>query len=217
MLETDALSGTYVIFDKVLPAKQGTAFEMAAGQILRIVDLEGQQVPDLLCINAADYADKLSPPNTQLLNRTIFLKTGHHLYSTRATKLMTIIEDTVGVHDIISGGCSSFTNEFRYGVRGTDSCRGNFEKALAPYGIREPEIPYNFNIFMNVTVAPDGTTAIEEPLSNAGDYIDLRADVDVIVAISNCPQSRNPCNGWNPTSLRMILHEPQARPSESDR
>jgi len=217
MVASEALSGPFVVFDEVLPAKQGTAFEMAAGQVLRIIDLEGQQVPDLLCISRADHADKLSPPNTQLLNRTIFLKAGHHLYSTRATQLMTILEDTVGVHDIISGGCSSYTNEFRYGVRGTGSCRGNFEKALAPYGVPETEIPYNFNIFMNVTVAPDGTTSIEESPSKPGDYIDLRADVDVIVAISNCPQERNPCNGWNPTPLRMILHEPEARLAPADR
>ena len=211
MIPTEALTGSFVVFDEVLPAKQGTAFEMAAGQVLRIVDVEGQQVPDLLCINAADHADKFSPPNTQLLNQTIFLKTGHHLYSTRASQMMTIIEDTVGVHDVISGGCSAATNEFRYGVRGTASCRGNFEEALASYDIAEPEIPYNFNIFMNVTVAADGTTAIEECPSKPGDYIDLRADMDLIVAISNCPQSRNPCNGFNPTALRLILHEPQGR------
>jgi uncharacterized protein len=211
LIPTDALTGSSVVFDEVLPAKQGTAFEMAAGQVLRIVDIEGQQVPDLLCLNRADYSDKFSPPNTQLLNQTIFLKTGHHLYSTRAHKMMTIIEDTVGVHDVISGGCSAGTNEFRYGVRGTASCRGNFEKALAPYGIPETEIPYNFNIFMNVTVSPDGATAIEECPSRPGDHIDLQADMDLLVAISNCPQSRNPCNGWSPTALRLILHEPAAR------
>ncbi|WP_416954369.1 DUF1989 domain-containing protein [Nocardioides sp. T5] len=213
MIPTEALTGSLVVFDDILPAKQGIAFEMAMGQVLRIVDVEGQQVPDLLCFNAADHADKFSPPNTQLLNQTVFLKTGHHLYSTRARPMMTILEDTVGVHDVISGGCSAATNEFRYGVRGTASCRGNFEEALAPYDIPEPEIPYNFNIFMNVTVAADGATAIEESPSKAGDYIDLRADMDLVVAISNCPQSRNPCNGWNPTALRLIMHEPEARSS----
>ena len=211
MIPTEALTGSLVVFDDLLPAKQGIAFEMALGQVLRIVDVEGQQVPDLLCFNAADHADKFSPPNTQLLNRTIFLGTGHHLYSTRARPMMTILEDSVGVHDVISGGCSAATNEFRYGGRGTASCRGNFEEALARYGIAEPEIPYNFNIFMNVTVSADGATAIEESPSKPGDYIDLRADMDLIVAISNCPQSRNPCNGWNPTALRLILHEPEAR------
>jgi urea carboxylase-associated protein 1 len=214
MLATERLDPTYVVFDKILAAAAGTAFEVAAGQVLRIIDVEGKQVPDLLCFDSSDYSDKLSPPNTQLINQTIFLKTGHHLYSTRCRPLMTILEDTCGVHDIISGACSSYTNAFRYGVRGTPSCRTNFEEALRPYGIPEREIPYNLNIFMNVTVAADGSTQIEEPKSKAGDYIDLVADTDVLVAISNCPQSRNPCNGWNPSPLRLILHEPQAREGE---
>ncbi len=212
MIATEALDRRYVVFDEILPARTGIAFEMAAGQILRIVDVEGQQVGDFLCLDRSDRADMLSPPNTQLINQTILLTTGHHLYSTKCTQLMTIVEDTVGVHDIISGACSAHTNAFRYGVRGTANCRSNFEEALRPYGIPMAQIPYNLNIFMNVTVSPEGATRIEEPASRAGDHIDLRADVDLLVALSNCPQERNPCNAFNPTSLRLLLHEPQARP-----
>jgi uncharacterized protein YcgI (DUF1989 family) len=94
-------------------------------------------------------------------------------------------------------------------VRGTPNCRSNFERVLKPYGLRLAEIPYSFNIFMNTTVSPEGKTQIEEPKSKPGDYIDLRANIDLLIAISNCPQERNPCNGWNPTPIEVIVYEQQ--------
>jgi uncharacterized protein YcgI (DUF1989 family) len=120
---------------------------------------------------------------------------------------MTITADTVGVHDLISGSCSEYTNAFRYGVRGTPNCRSNFERALKPYGIPLAEIPYSFNVFMNTPVAADGKTGIQEPKSKAGDYLDLRANIDLLIAVSNCPQERNPCNAFNPTSLGAVVYE----------
>jgi uncharacterized protein len=209
---TTDLDPFHVVFDRVVQVDEGgLAFEMAAGQVLRVVDVEGKQVPDFLCFRKDDHLDKLSVENTQLMNGTIFITTGHHLYSTFATKLMTIVDDTCGVHDLISGSCSAHTNAHRYGVRGTPNCRDNFARLLSPSGISLGEIPYSFNIFMNTTVSPEGATRIEEPRSVAGDHIDLRAEEDLLVAISLCPQTRNPCNGWHPTPIRMILHEAAAR------
>ena len=196
-----------IAFEEIIPPRGGTAFKVAAGQVCRVIDLEGKQVADFLCFNLHDLVDKLSVENTQLLNGTLFLTTGHHLYSTKATQLMTITADTCGVHDLISGSCSEYTNAFRYGVRGTPNCRSNFERALAPYGIPLAEIPYSFNIFMNTPVSPEGKTGIQEPKSKPGDYIDLRAKIDLLIAISNCPQERNPCNGWNPTKLGVMVYE----------
>jgi len=144
--------------------------------------------------------------NTGLMNKTIFITSAHSLFSTRATKLMTIVDDMVGVHDLIAGSCSEGTNRLRYGVRGTPNCRSNFEQALAPHGIPLREVPYSFNVFMNVPVTPEKTEIIE-PVSNPGDYIDLRAERDLLVAISNCPQERNPCNGFNPTPLEVVVYE----------
>jgi urea carboxylase-associated protein 1 len=193
--------------DEVIPPRGATAFTISAGQLCRVVDLEGQQVADFICFALGDLDDKFSPENTQSLNGTLYLTTGHHLYSTKATQLMTITADTCGVHDLIAGSCSEYTNAFRYGVRATPNCRSNFERVLKPYGIRLAEVPYSFNIFMNVPVAADGKTAIQEPRSKPGDYIDLRANLDLLVAISNCPQQRNPCNAWNPTPLEVVVYE----------
>lgn len=184
------------------------ALEMAARQILRIVDVDGQQVGDLVCFNRHDPTEKLSPNNTALINGTIYISTGHALFSDRCSKMMTIVADTCGRHDLLCGSCSEGSNRFRYGVAGTPNCRDNFREALAPYGIPLTEIPYAFNIFMNAPVEADGRIAIREPLSKPGDSIDLRAEMDLIVAISNCPQERNPCNAFKPTRLQVILWEP---------
>ena len=202
-----------IAFEETIAARGQTAFVMRAGQVLRIIDVAGQQVADLICFRLDDYGDKLSVHNTLLLNQTIYITTGHTLQSTECTTMMTIVEDTVGVHDLIAGSCSEHTNAVRYGVRGTPNCRRNFELALQPYGIPMREIPYSFNIFMNVPVT-DTETKIIEPVSEPGDLIDLRAEVDLLVAISNCPQERNPCNAFVPTELRLLVYEPQRLPQQ---
>jgi uncharacterized protein YcgI (DUF1989 family) len=205
-----ALDPYYVVLDEIIPPRGGTAFPMYAGQLCRVIDLEGQQVADFLCFDRHDPVDKLSVENTQLLNGTLFISTGHVLYSPRCTPLMTIVADTCGVHDLISGSCSEQSNALRYKVRGTPNCRSTFERVLRPHGIPLAEIPYSFNIFMNTTVSPEGRTRIEEPKSQPGDYVDLRAEIDLLIAISNCPQERNPCNGWKPTTMQVIVYEAAA-------
>lgn len=183
------------------------ALEVRKEQVVRIVDIEGKQVADFVCFNLDRVEEKLSPPNTLVLNKTIRLTRGHSLYSDEASKMMTIIEDTVGLHDIIAGACSKYTNFVRYGEKDTPNCRDNFATALAPYGIKWKDIPYNLNIFMNVPVEPDGSTYIKEPISKAGDYIDLQANMNCLVAISNCPQTRNPVNAYRLKPLKVILYE----------
>ncbi len=192
--------------DEVLEPRGRTAFTVDAGQTVRIVDLEGQQVADLVCFLRGDPAEKLSVHNTALIQGTIYITTGHLLYSDRCRPLMRITEDTCGRHDLIAGSCSEGTNRHRYGVAGTPNCRSNFEQALRPFGIPLEAIPYSFNVFMNVPVQADGRMAIVEPISRPGDHIDLRAEADLIVAISNCPQERNPCNAFRPTPLRVLVH-----------
>ena len=117
---------------------------------------------------------------------------------------MTVADDTVGQHDTIGGCCSSEINYLRYGIKDTPSCRNNFIAALAEHGLRSRDIPANLNFFMYVPVAADGATEIVEGHSEPGDFVDLRAERDVLIAISNCPQIYNPCNGWNPTPIRVI-------------
>ena len=182
--------------------------KLAAGDRLRIVDLEGQQAVDFLCYDLADFANRYNAANTIKVNRSVYLGSGVKLYSDQADILMTIVEDTVGFHDTIGGCCSTEFNYRRYGIKDTASCRRNFIAALAGHGMTPRDIPANINFFMNVPVRPDGSTEIVEGRSGPGDYVELRAERDVLVVISNCPQLYNPCSGWNPTPVELIEWRP---------
>jgi uncharacterized protein len=183
------------------------AAEIRQGQVLRIVDLEGQQVADLVTINAANVAEKLSVMNTISLNKQVFPRVGYVLYSDEARGMMTIIADTCGVHDMLAGACSRFTNEKRYGVKDTRNCRDNLAAALTPWRIAWKDVPFNMNVFMNCPIGADGNWSIQAPKSKPGDYIDFRAEMDIIVAFSNCPQILNACNGFHLTPLKALIYE----------
>jgi urea carboxylase-associated protein 1 len=202
---TTVIGSGKVLRDETIEARGHVAFTVEAGQTVRIVDVEGQQVADLVCFLKDDPAEKLSVHNTALIQKTIYITTGHALFSDRCRPLMRLVADTCGRHDLIAGSCSEGTNRHRYGVPDTPNCRSNFEAALRPFGIPLKEVPYSFNVFMNVPVQADGHMAIVEPVSKAGDLVDLRAEVGLIVAISNCPQERNPCNAFKPTRLRVLV------------
>jgi urea carboxylase-associated protein 1 len=182
---------------------------LKAGDHLRIVDLAGQQAVDFLVYDAADEENRYNAANTIKLNRSIYLGQGFKLYSDLGEVLMSIVEDSVGRHDTLGGCCSKEVNQRRYGIAGTANCRDNFITALARHGMHARDIPANINFFMYVPVRPDGSTEIIEGLSDPGDYVDLRAEKDVLVAISNCPQLYNPCSGWNPTPVRIIAWRPK--------
>jgi urea carboxylase-associated protein 1 len=199
-------SGT-VVEDRVVGAGEPWARVIRKGQLLRIVDLHGTQAVDFLCYNASDPAERYNAADTMKYAKTIFLTTGHGIYSDMGRRLFTIVEDTCGRHDTIGGCCSAESNELRYGVQNTPSCRENFLRGLEPFGLGKKDIVANINWFMNVPVDADGAMAIVDGLSKAGDHVDLRAEMDVLAVISNCPQTRNPCNGWNPTPIRVVVSE----------
>jgi hypothetical protein len=200
--------GGHLVEDRVVPPGECWARVLGRGQMLRIVDLEGRQAVDFLCYNAADPEERYNAADTMKYAKTIFLTRGHGIYSNLGRRLFTIVEDTCGRHDTIGGCCSAESNEFRYGVKNTPSCRANFLRALAGFGLGAKDIVANLNFFMNVPVAPDGTMGIVDGLSKPGDYVDLRSEMDVLTAISNCPQVHNPCNGFNPTPIRLIVTAP---------
>jgi urea carboxylase-associated protein 1 len=197
-----------VIEDVVIPAEGTWTRVMAPGEVLRIVDLEGKQAVDFLCYNARNPEERYNAADTMKYAKTIFLTKGHGIYSDMGNRFFTIVDDTCGRHDTIGGCCSAESNEFRYGVKGTPSCRANFLKALAPYGLGKKDIVANLNWFMNVPVEPDGTMGIVDGQSRPGDHVDLKAEMDVLAVISNCPQTRNPCNGFNPTPIRVVVTAP---------
>jgi urea carboxylase-associated protein 1 len=178
--------------------------KLSVGSHLRIIDIGGQQAVDFLCYDLADTEIRYNAANSIKLNRTIYVTSGFKLYSDIAEVLMTVVEDTVGFHDTIGGACSNQVNLLRYGIANTCSCRDNFVAALAKHGMRPRDIHANVNFFMNVPVNPDGSTQIEEGRSEPFDFVDLRAEKNVLVVLSNCPQFYNPCSGWNPTPIRLI-------------
>ena len=177
------------------------------GQTLRIVDLEGQQAVDFLCYNAARPEERYNAADTMKYAGSIYITKGVSLYSGLGRKLFTVVEDTCGAHDTIGGCCSAESNELRYGVRETPNCRDNFVRALAPFGLGVKDIVANVNWFMYVPVAPDGQMAIALGPSKPGDYVELRADMDALAVISNCPQIYNPANAFKPTPIRIQVRD----------
>jgi len=198
-----------VIEDRVVAPGKAWARVLPTGQTLRIVDLEGRQAVDFLCYNAADPEERYNAADTMKYAKTIFLTAGHGLYSDMGRRLFTIVEDTCGRHDTIGGCCSAESNEFRYDVKDTPSCRANFLRALAAFGLGKKDIVANVNFFMNVPVATDGAMGIADGLSKPGDHVLLRAEMDVLAVISNCPQIHNPCNGFTPTPIRVVVSDPR--------
>jgi uncharacterized protein len=183
------------------------------GQRLRIIDCEGRQAVDFLCYNANDRDERYFAPNTIKAAGTISLTKGHVLYSDQAQPLFTILEDSYGSHDTIGGACSAASNFMLYGVKDCPGCRENFLKGLAPFGMGRRDIVPNINFFMRVPVDRSGDAAIARGDSAPGSFVELRAEMDVLAVISNCPQINNPANDYNPTAIQIIVTEAATEPT----
>ena len=214
MTEAEELAGR-VLVDEIVPAGRPWGHVVRQGEILRLVDLEGQQAVDFLCFDAADPSDRYCATNTIKVQGNIYVEKGTVLYSDRGAALLTVVADTCGRHDTIYGCCSEANNFLRYGVRGTPSCYANFREILARFGLDERAIVGNVNFFMSVPILPDGSAGIANGVSQPGSYVDLRAERDIIAVLSNCPQMHNPCNGYNPTPIRAVIYQPS--PSEGSK
>lgn len=202
----DAAAGP-VIHDEVVAACAPWSRTIHAGETLRIVDLGGNQAVDCILYNALDTDERYSAPDTIVAQGNIFLTTGSRLISSEGNVMMTVTADTCGRHDTIGGACSQESNTLRYGhhTKHQHACVENFLIAHAPRGMGVRDLVSNINWFMNVPVEPDGTLGIVDGLSAPGLHVDLRAEMDVLVVVSNCPQINNPCNGFDPTPVRMIV------------
>lgn len=202
------IQGATIHSDMIVPACGSWSARMRKGELLRLIDLEGQQAVDFLCYNADHPEERYNAANTIKLNNNIYLGKGAVLWSVRARKMMTIIEDTCGSHDTIYGCCSIEVDQVRFGKSNPKGCQGNFETELAKHGLGEKDIVANINFFMNVPVKANGDVAIAEGISKAGDFVDLRAEMDVLAALSNCPESLNNAAGFRPTPIRAIVYSP---------
>lgn len=199
-----------LIEDSIVPARGSWSRTLNQGQHLRIVDLEGKQAVDFLCYNAHDHADRYAAADTMKINTDgIFLGSGTVLYSVGLTPLFTIVADSCGKHDTIGGCCSAALNRHRYGAPYQPNCRDNFLRELMRYGMGARDLAANVNFFMYVPVGENGAMDMGPGISKAGDYVDLRADSDVIAVISNCPQINNPVNDYNPTPIRVVVWNPR--------
>lgn len=200
------LTGT-IIHDEIVPARAPWLHHVRKGEVLRIVDLEGNQAVDFLIYAAGDDAERYSAQDTVAAQGNLFLRTGTVLLSNEGSPMMTIVASAVEYHDTIGGACSCESNTLRYGhhTRHQHACVDNFLEANLTEGRGKRDIVSNINFFMNVPVEDDGTLGIVDGISAPGLTVDLRAEMDVIVVVSNCPQINNPCNGFNPTPVRMIV------------
>ncbi|MBC7415351.1 MAG: urea carboxylase-associated family protein [Herminiimonas sp.] len=194
--------------DQVVPAGEPWMTRLQKGQIFRIVDLEGNQAVDTLFFNADDLHEHYSAPRTIQAQRALYLGLGSTLMSSDGRPMLTITADTCGRHDTLGGACSCESNTVRYALekRFMHSCRDNYMSAIAngTDGLSKRDIASNINFFMNVPVTREGGLTFEDGISAPGKYVEMRAEMNLLVLISNCPQLNNPCNGYNPTPVRCL-------------
>jgi urea carboxylase-associated protein 1 len=210
--QTSAFDPAHATLDATVPAGEPWMQRLSKGQIFRIVDLEGNQAVDTLFFNANDPDEHYSLTHTIQAQGALYLGLGTTLMSSEGKPMLTIVADTCGRHDTLGGACSCESNTVRYALekRTMHSCRDNFMTAIShnPYGLHKRDIASNINFFMNVPVTPQGSLTFEDGISAPGKYVEMRAEMDVIVLISNCPQLNNPCNAYNPTPVRCLVWDP---------
>ena len=200
------LSGP-VSLDEVIPARAPWDRVVRKGQTLRIIDLEGNQAVDFMMYCLDDTAERYSAQDTIAAQGNIFLRTGSLLLSCEGRTMARIAATSVAYHDTIGGACSCESNTLRYGfhTKAQHACVENFLQAGGRHGLGKRDLVSNINWFMNVPVEADGALGIVDGISAPGLYIDLCAQMDLIATISNCPQINNPCNGFNPTPVRVLI------------
>ncbi|WP_415397630.1 urea amidolyase associated protein UAAP2 [Sulfurimonas sp. CS5] len=197
------------VYNEKIPAGVPWSYVVKKGQTLRIMDLEGCQAVDTLFYNANDHEERYSANDTVREQGSIFVTTGTKLISTDDNVMMEVVADTCGNHDTLGGHCSAESNTVRYALdtKYMHSCRDNYLYEIGELEMDPRDLTNNINFFMNVPVKEDGHLIIVDGISKPGDYIDLKAKMDTLVLVSNCPQLNNPCNDYNPTPVQMIIWE----------
>jgi len=191
----------------VVPAGRSWSGLMRSGETLRIIDLLGEQAVDFLVYSSTDTAERYDAQLTLLTFGSTAVTNGTKLLSNRGRELMTIVADTLGAHDTVVGCCSPEANTVRFGEQASHlhACRDNFLIELAKHGMSKRDVVPNLNFFMPVPVEDNGVLAIIDGLKEPGHYVDLKASMDVLCVLSNCPQINNPCNGFDPTPIEVVI------------
>ena len=210
-----SLDPAAAVLDQVIPAGEPWMGLVHSGQHLRIVDLEGNQTVGALFYSATTVEERYSVSDTLRAQGNLYLTTGTRILSNEGNVMLRVVADTCGRHDTLGGACSAESNTVRYALekRHMHSCRDNFLLALAraDCGLGKRDLSGNINFFMNAPVMPGGRLSVAEGISPAGRYVEMRAEMDVIVLISNCPQLNNPCNAYNPTPVRLMVWDAPER------
>ncbi|MFC5470656.1 urea amidolyase associated protein UAAP2 [Cohnella suwonensis] len=199
------------IYDEVVLAGDGWMRELKPGQVLRIVDLEGNQAADTLFYDADHPEDHYSAVRTIAGQGNIYLSTGSVLRAESGKELLTIVADTCGRHDTLGGSCSAQSNTVRYAHEKLymHNCRDTFMLQLANHEeggkYTKRDLAPNINFFMNVPVTPEGGLTFADGVSSPGAYVEMRSKGRTMTLISNCPQLNNPCNAYNPTPIRVLI------------
>ncbi|MGH8762456.1 MAG: urea amidolyase associated protein UAAP2 [Nitrosospira sp.] len=207
------LNSNLAVVDEICAAGEPWVKVVKKDQVFRIVDLEGNQAVDTLFYNASDALERYSATDTIRRQNKLYLTAGSRLYSNFGNIMLTIAADTCGRHDTVGGACAAESNTVRYALEKypMHSCRDSFLHALAHdpicehLGMSKRDIPSNINFFMNVPVSEEGGLDFADGVSAPGKYVEMQAEMDVVVLISNCPQLNNPCNAYNPTPIRLLI------------
>jgi uncharacterized protein len=206
-----ALQPASTTYRKTIPAGDWWTHKIKKGQTLRIVDLEGNQAADTLFFSAADPTERYSADRTIQEQAALYLTTGTQIMSTAGNVMLEITADTCGRHDTLGGACSRESNTMRYShdTECMHACRDSFIRAAQEWEIElnKRDITCNINFFMNVPVSPAGGLTFADGISSPGCYVEMRAAMDIVCMISNCPQLNNPCNGWNPTPVEVLIFD----------
>jgi len=210
MIKESTLQVDDAIARDIVPAGDYYMKVVKAGQTFRILDLEGNQAADTLFYNASDPSERYSAMDTIREQGNVYLTTGTKLLSNEGNEMLEIVADTCGRHDTIGGACATESNTVRYALekKCMHACRDSWMLAVAEneqFGMSKRDITHNINFFMNVPVTSGGGLTFEDGISAPGKYVEMKAAMDVIVLISNCPQLNNPCNGYNPTPVEVLI------------
>jgi urea carboxylase-associated protein 1 len=197
------------VYNEIVAAGEAWIHEIKAGQIFRIVAMGASQAVDTLFYSAWDTTERYSAQDTIVAQRNVYLKLGSKLMSNLGRPMLTIVGDSFGRHDTLTGACAAHSNQVRYALekRFMHNCRDNFLAAIASWrtSLDKRDLSPNVNFFLHVPVGPEGKLTFAPVDSEPGKFVELRAEMDVIALVSNCPQLNNACNGYNPTPIRVMI------------
>ena len=193
--------------EHLIKAKTGHSLTLQKGQTIKVINVEGQQIADFIAYNEHNFMERLDPVATRDAIQSTDIKEGGILYSNLYRPMLTLLKDTVGKHDLLSPACRPEMYKLLFNKeKPLENCYCILNKALSNYNIPAPRQHYPFNIFMNTVIDQANQIKVKTSLASAGDYVELRAEMDLIIAISACPNEESAGNGYHSTDIKIEVH-----------